>query len=72
MEKPNRKRVIINRNSSADKCDAASLCFDLLWMQIEKNNTASIGFVTKDQLKVFAEKIHLSGFLSGVNFERCK
>lgn len=72
MEKTNKKRIRINRNNSADKCDAASLCFELLWMQIEKDNTASVGFVTKEQLKIFAEKIHLSGFLSGVNFERFK
>lgn len=67
-----KKRERIIKHNSDEKCDAASLCFDLLWMQIEKNNDGNVGFITKEQLKIFAQKIHLSGFLSGVNFERCK
>lgn len=68
----NRKKERIKNNDKADNTDAASLCFDFLWMEIEKSNSAQVGIVTKEQLKIFSQKIHLSGFLSGINFERCK
>lgn len=67
-----KKEKRVNNNLKAEVSDAAALCFDFLWMKIEKGNKAEVGIVTKGQLKKFSQKIHESGFLSGVNFERCK
>lgn len=67
-----RKKERIKIDEKERRADAARLCFDFLWMEIEKNNSAAVGIVTMEQLKVFAQKIHESGFLSGVNFERFK
>lgn len=68
------KKERINSNDDEIKNEAANLCFDFLWMEIEKSNGADVrvGIVTMEQLKVFAQKVHQSGFLSGVNFERYK
>lgn len=42
--------------------DSAELNFDLLWMRIDKVQECNSGFVTKDQLKKFAEKIYMQAW----------
>lgn len=68
------KKERIDKNNKDIEKASAELCFDFLWMEIEKVNGSNneAGIVTIDQLKEFAEKVYLRGFESGALFERSK
>lgn len=64
------KRVDKNYRVIAD--ESAKMCFDLAWLNIERDNKSIAGIVTMQELKVFCEKLYCRAWVDCERFQGAK
>jgi hypothetical protein len=53
----------------SNEWDTMRINFDLIWMKIEKENKGEFGIVTKQQMKIFSEKMYSKGWMDRNSYD---